>query len=536
MVRLKSQVFYLNDPDIIHEYSNIRLRSKNNEELRLNLLILAALKSSLVKCLHDQDKDHLIITEFSKEELESVLEYSLKGNCDNEKILQAFGLVPVIKGDVKEEPTLETISDDIEDPDLSDSEWAPSDTEWNPSDTELNSEESVPIKKPKVNESVPYLSNYPEGPTKKLFKSMICKVRTQKSRQKKSNQASKVEEKFVEPVLEAPAEWQFPKPLESYRVPPLSLKLSKAYHDQVGHFKCSKCPRKCHSMFTVKKHEIMFHSEHYKCPHCKKVFALYNVEDFRVHIYRHTINDIPSFKCKHCDHVAKCESKLQAHFKESLSCHGNECVQCPYELSTYEDYQEHIEKCHDGHRKFKCRLCNEVFDTRKDLKSHHFHKHTEKTRLKKSIQKSKKKILPSEKNVCEECGKYVGNLRSHMIAVHSTSKSKCPECPKVYRNETLLKAHMKNVHIQVQCTSCGDMVAKGRLNFHLRQKHVDILERKFKCEYCGKSFVENNRLKDHVNIHTGEKPYKCKFCNASFANKANRAAHERSHLGVKRKT
>ena len=82
---------------------------------------------------------------------------------------------------------------------------------------------------------------------------------------------------------------------------------------------------------------------------------------------------------------------------------------------------------------------------------------------------------------------------------------------------------------------CGDMVSKGKLPFHMQQKHTPASERRYKCEYCGKVFCELSRLRDHINVHTGEKPHKCKFCNTGFASFGTKAAHERSHMGLKRK-
>ena len=60
-------------------------------------------------------------------------------------------------------------------------------------------------------------------------------------------------------------------------------------------------------------------------------------------------------------------------------------------------------------------------------------------------------------------------------------------------------------------------------------------QKRFKCELCGKGFATKQRLKDHTNIHTGERPFMCKYCGASFANNGNCRMHERSmHLGHKR--
>ena len=92
------------------------------------------------------------------------------------------------------------------------------------------------------------------------------------------------------------------------------------------------------------------------------------------------------------------------------------------------------------------------------------------------------------------------------------------------------------VHIKVPCSMCGEMVSKGKFNYHMMQKHVPASEKKHKCDYCGKGFSETSRLRDHINVHTGEKPHKCRFCNTGFASIGNKAAHERSHLGLKRKS
>ena len=108
------------------------------------------------------------------------------------------------------------------------------------------------------------------------------------------------------------------------------------------------------------------------------------------------------------------------------------------------------------------------------------------------------------------------NLGNHMKSVHSNSLVPCVECVKVFRNAMLLKGHINKVHNKIPCSICKDMVSKGKLSFHMHQKHTPISERKHKCEICGKGFCDKSRLKDHINVHTGEKPHKCKFCDKSF--------------------
>ena len=70
------------------------------------------------------------------------------------------------------------------------------------------------------------------------------------------------------------------------------------------------------------------------------------------------------------------------------------------------------------------------------------------------------------------------------------------------------------------------MIAKRRAAQHYATKHTANEDRRHKCKFCGKSFVEVRKLKDHINTHTGEKPYLCKLCGAAFVDKGNHRKHE----------
>ena len=101
------------------------------------------------------------------------------------------------------------------------------------------------------------------------------------------------------------------------------------------------------------------------------------------------------------------------------------------------------------------------------------------------------------------------------------------------RHVDSLKAHNKTAHDEkVPCVHCGKLYGvAARMSVHIQAQHTPNEDKKHKCEVCGKGFSESDRLKDHNNIHTGEKPYLCQFCSACFASKGTHAMHERSHLG-----
>ena len=57
----------------------------------------------------------------------------------------------------------------------------------------------------------------------------------------------------------------------------------------------------------------------------------------------------------------------------------------------------------------------------------------------------------------------------------------------------------------------------------------------YRCQHCGKCFMDSRKLRMHVNTHTGERPFVCDHCGKRFANSSNCYAHvKQSHLGKKR--
>ena len=163
---------------------------------------------------------------------------------------------------------------------------------------------------------------------------------------------------------------------------------------------------------------------------------------------------------------------------------------------------------------------------------------TECTRFFSNVAKKEKKRYPTlkkESELCQECGKNFQNLKNHILCVHTIENVKCTKCEKAFKNPMLLKAHTDNVHEKIPCADCGKHIGAPKMWSHIQSQHTPNEDKKHKCEVCGKGFCEKERLKDHKNIHTGEKPYKCKFCSDCFASRGTHAMHERSHLGRGRK-
>ena len=153
-----------------------------------------------------------------------------------------------------------------------------------------------------------------------------------------------------------------------------------------------------------------------------------------------------------------------------------------------------------------------------------------------TTKKPPKPKFQEKDKLCPECGKSVTCLKTHINTAHSKQKHTCELCGKEFGSVFYLKQHNTRIHGEkVPCVHCGKLYGTiGLMNKHIHAQHTARDKMRYKCDHCGKGFSENQKLNDHVNIHTGEKPHKCKFCSACFASKGNHAQHEKSHLGQKR--
>ena len=310
---------------------------------------------------------------------------------------------------------------------------------------------------------------------------------------------------------------------------------------------CPHCQKIYQDHSILKFHVLKLHSEHFQCPICDTAKKIEEAEEFKKHVFEHIVHGKGiENQCIQCGYIGKRKIYSREHLQKRGPLHNDECSQCSRKISSYKEYQDHVESQHYGIWKYKCgfEICGEIFDEQslylKHAKNHTRKPHTRKIPQKENQSPIEEKIKVqkiSQKGICEECGITSNNISTHVRVKHSKVPVKCNLCDEVFSCQQKVDGHKGLVHFKEPCPHCGLILPKKKFSYHILQFHTPDNEKPehLVCKICKKGFAAKIRLDDHMNTHTGAKPYKCKYCPASFASKGTMLMHQRGHLGIKRK-
>ncbi|XP_044727283.1 zinc finger protein 260-like isoform X2 [Chrysoperla carnea] len=329
------------------------------------------------------------------------------------------------------------------------------------------------------------------------------------------------------------------------------LRIHLLTHSNERPFACDRCEKTFLRVDGLKDHFARVHlkERNQQCSFCSRAF--FNKKDLTCHIRSRHTGEKP-YKCEFCDKAFIQRSALNYHLKtHSKTKEGEQITDNPSDHTcdicnkVFADIS--ALKRHKYRHSFGCKRCNKTFKDRESWKSHI------------------KEVHFLEKYVtCHICGKSVTkkNLHTHLDIHKDREKLTCEQCPKSFKSEITLKAHVKDIHGDQKpirkhlCNICGHASrAPAGLRKHLLihtdtrpypcnrcdkafrttenlKKHINCVHlnnRRYQCTFCPKAFCEKNTLVHHERLHTGEKPHKCEVCDKAFAQRIALKIHMKTH-------
>ena len=106
IITIKNETIPYLDEESIEAFENVKLVSAEGIDVKMNSLILCSMSNSLKMAFDKFEDDHIVVTEFSFEELKQFKKVCMTGSCDtiSQSLLQSFGFKKVINNlDIKYE-------------------------------------------------------------------------------------------------------------------------------------------------------------------------------------------------------------------------------------------------------------------------------------------------------------------------------------------------------------------------------------------------------------------------------------------------
>lgn len=160
------------------------------------------------------------------------------------------------------------------------------------------------------------------------------------------------------------------------------------------------------------------------------------------------------------------------------------------------------------------------------------HYNNNETSMKHPTPKSLKKL--QNKWPCDMCGKFYASkniMQTHKATVHSNMRPfPCQFCEKSFKTKgqkgTHEQLHLAKLHSVFGNKESPPEVDPEILNFERPSGTKKAL---YKCEVCGKSYVNKYTLNTHRKLHTDESLFPCKYCLKTFKSSELKDDHEKIH-------
>ncbi|KAI5747892.1 hypothetical protein M8J77_019570 [Diaphorina citri] len=265
--------------------------------------------------------------------------------------------------------------------------------------------------------------------------------------------------------------------------------------------------------------------------HMQDVHSVYHMDSDLCAVSR--LQDI-TFPCEECKELCV----LSKYCIKHKDCSKAMSTPAPSSESVCIEHSNLIPKCHS------CQKCEESFDNCNNLWSHMFIKHENSDFVCNLCPPDSKVVIKYVHLLVRHMKKHhTMQLRISSVSKHIKSKTqifvdgaihfKCTDCPTIFTSFNGLKNHL-DIHSgekDYACHICNKVfVRHSTLENHTKAVHEKI--REFQCKVCGRAFFDVSNMKQHMRIHTGEKKYVCETCGASFVHRGSIIVHNYSHINA----
>ena len=191
------------------------------------------------------------------------------------------------------------------------------------------------------------------------------------------------------------------------------------------------------------------------------------------------------------------------------------CKMCNKTFCGNNILKRHFDQVHLGHRNYICEKCGQSFQNSRNLVKHFKKVHLD----------------IEDKSKCDFCKKLISNryMKDHKNAIHlNIRKFKCTCCDKYFNLMSVMKMHVKRVHLRKNFSRDNDKnILEKPKAYQICQKH--------KCDVCGKNFASNSKLQRHINgLHKKNKNFHCNWCEMKYDWKQSLDNHVRIVHGNKK--
>lgn len=134
--------------------------------------------------------------------------------------------------------------------------------------------------------------------------------------------------------------------------------------------------------------------------------------------------------------------------------------------------------------------------------------------------------------VCAKKFSFLSALRRHQKQHERRGTVRCNECGGCFRDDTLLKRHIKYAHKgSYSCPDCAATFSSEQALRTHSKTHQPESERRFRCTFtgCNKRFNFPHHLKHHELTHTNAKQHFCSVCEKGFIQSHHLKTHLKTH-------